>query len=103
MHDIIFRRVGVLAHQAARPPENVVGGYAHPRDRLAQCGHRVVLVHHGTVAGPDLTEVTLTYRQLGRHGEFGQQVWHAVASASPGESLQRYADAVRRPAVPARG
>jgi hypothetical protein len=38
--------------------------------------------------------VTLTYRQLHRHGEFGQQVWQAVASASPGESLQRYADAV---------
>jgi len=49
-----------------------------------------------TAAGPDLTEVTLTYRQLHRHGEFGQQIWHAVASASPGESLQRYADAVRR-------
>jgi hypothetical protein len=38
--------------------------------------------------------VTLTYRH--RHGEFGQQVWQAVASASPGESLQRYADAVAR-------
>jgi hypothetical protein len=44
----------------------------------------------------DGTEVTLTYRQLHRHGEFGQQVWHAVASASPGESLRRYADAVAR-------
>ena len=49
-----------------------------------------------TAAGPDRTEVTLTYRQLHRHGEFGQQVWQAVASASPGESLQRYADAVSR-------
>jgi uncharacterized protein YndB with AHSA1/START domain len=49
-----------------------------------------------TAAGPDQTEVTLTYRQLHRLGEFGQQVWQAVASASPGESLQRYAGAVAR-------
>ena len=49
-----------------------------------------------TAAGPDRTEVTLTYRQLRRHGEFGQQVWQAVASASLGESLQRYADVVAR-------
>jgi len=36
------------------------------------------------------------YRELHRHGEFGQQVWHAVAGASPGESLTRYAAAVAR-------
>jgi len=40
--------------------------------------------------------VTLTYRELRRHGEFARQVWHAVATASPGESLERYAAAVAR-------
>jgi len=47
-------------------------------------------------AGPDMTEVVLTYSELHRHGAGADMIRAAIASADPGESLLRYVEAVRR-------
>jgi uncharacterized protein YndB with AHSA1/START domain len=47
-------------------------------------------------AGPDSTEVVLTYRELQRHGEFEAEVRGALSAPGPGETLLRYADTVAR-------
>jgi uncharacterized protein YndB with AHSA1/START domain len=45
---------------------------------------------------PDVTEVTATYTQLRRHGEFAAAIRSAIAAPGPGETLGRYAEAVTR-------
>ncbi len=47
-------------------------------------------------AGPDVTEVTATYTQLHRHGEMAPVIRSAIAAPGPGETLERYAEAVKR-------
>jgi deoxynogalonate / 12-deoxyaklanonic acid monooxygenase len=46
-------------------------------------------------AGPS-TEVVLTYTELDRLGEFGEQVRAAVAADGPGGTLEQYAEVVAR-------
>jgi uncharacterized protein YndB with AHSA1/START domain len=50
-------------------------------------------------AGPDVTEVALTYTQLYRHGEIAEAIRSAIAAPGPGESLERYVETVKRHAV----
>jgi uncharacterized protein YndB with AHSA1/START domain len=52
-----------------------------------------------TPTGNNTTEVAFTYSELYRHGEMAGQVHAALAAPGPGESLQRYAEAVARHAT----
>lgn len=47
-------------------------------------------------AGPGSTQVVVTYSQLDRHGETAALIRSAIDVPGPGETLQRYADAVAR-------
>jgi len=52
-----------------------------------------------TPAGPDATEMTLTYSELDRLGEFGAHLRAAIEGDGPGGTLERFAGVVasRRP------
>ncbi len=54
-----------------------------------------------TPAGADVTEVTLTYTHLDRHGEMAGLLRSAIENSGPGDTLQRYADVVTRHAATA--
>jgi uncharacterized protein YndB with AHSA1/START domain len=56
-----------------------------------------------TAAGPGATDVTLTYTQLARHGEFAAVLGAALAAPDPGPTLVQYAGVVARHAAGARG
>jgi uncharacterized protein YndB with AHSA1/START domain len=56
-----------------------------------------------TAAGPDTTDVALTYTQLHRHGDFAAVLRAALAGPDPGQTLLRYAEVVARHAAGARG
>jgi hypothetical protein len=45
-----------------------------------------------TAAGPDATEVVLTYTQLHRHGEFAGVLSSALAGLNPGPTLLQCAE-----------
>jgi uncharacterized protein YndB with AHSA1/START domain len=47
-------------------------------------------------AGPDGTEVTLTYTHLDRHGEMAEILRSAVSNPGPADTLHRYAEVVAR-------
>jgi uncharacterized protein YndB with AHSA1/START domain len=47
-----------------------------------------------TPAGANATEVTFTYRELYRHGDFAATLHGVLSAPGPGESLQRYAAVV---------
>jgi len=55
-----------------------------------------------TAAGPDTTDVALTYTQLHRHGGFAAVLRAALAGPDPGQTLVRYAEVVARHAAGAR-
>jgi uncharacterized protein YndB with AHSA1/START domain len=56
--------------------------------------HASVVVVEFTPAGPDATEVSLTYTHLERHGDMAAVIRSAVAAASPDDTLHRYAEVV---------
>jgi uncharacterized protein YndB with AHSA1/START domain len=58
--------------------------------------HASVIVVEFSPAGPDATEVTLTYTHLDRHGEMADTIRSAVEHSSPDDTLHRYAEAVAR-------
>jgi uncharacterized protein YndB with AHSA1/START domain len=47
-----------------------------------------------TELGPDSTEVVVTYSELYRHGEMAAMIRSAIDIPGPGQTLQRYAEAV---------
>ncbi len=47
-------------------------------------------------AGPESTEMVLTYTQLDRHGEFGEQLRSAIEGSASGGTLEQYAAVVAR-------
>jgi uncharacterized protein YndB with AHSA1/START domain len=47
-------------------------------------------------AGPETTELVLTYTELHRHGEFGEQLRSAIESSASGGTLEQYAAVVAR-------
>jgi len=61
--------------------------------------HASVIVVEFRPVGRDATEVTLTYTHLERHGEFAASLRSMLDSMNPGETLQRYAEAVTRHAA----
>ena len=58
--------------------------------------HASVIVVEFTPAGPDATEVALTYTHLERHGDMAAVIRSAVAADSPDDTLHRYAEVVAK-------
>jgi uncharacterized protein YndB with AHSA1/START domain len=52
-----------------------------------------------TAAAPGMTDVALTYTQLGRHGDFAAVLRAALAGPDPGPTLVQYANVVARHAA----
>ena len=60
-----------------------------------------VIVVDFNPAGPDATEVVLTYTHLERHGEMAPVIMAAIGGAGSGGTLDRYAEVVARRAAAA--
>lgn len=58
-----------------------------------------VIVVEFNPAGPDSTEVVITYTHLERHGEMAPMIRAAIANPGPGSAVQRYAETVKRRAA----
>lgn len=58
-----------------------------------------VIVVEFNPAGPDSTEVVITYTHLERHGEMAPMIRAAIANPGPGSAVQRYAETVKRGAA----
>jgi uncharacterized protein YndB with AHSA1/START domain len=58
--------------------------------------HASVIVVEFRPAGPDATEVVLTYTHLDRHGEMAGMLASAIENPGSVDTLQRYADVVAR-------
>jgi uncharacterized protein YndB with AHSA1/START domain len=58
-----------------------------------------VIVVEFSPAGTGATEVTVTYTHLERHGEMAEAIRSAISDPGPGDTLHRYAEAVRRHAA----
>ena len=64
--------------------------------------HASVIVVEFNPAGPDATEVVLTYTHLDRHGEdMAKMIRSAISTPGPGSTLERYAGVVARHAADA--
>jgi uncharacterized protein YndB with AHSA1/START domain len=61
--------------------------------------HASVIVVEFAPAGPDATEVSVTYTHLDRHGEMAGMLRGAIENPGPADTLQRYADVVARHAA----
>lgn len=60
-----------------------------------------VIVVEFSPAGPDGTEVALTYTHLERHGEMAEVIRNAIVQPGQGSTLDRYAEVVARHAADA--
>ena len=58
-----------------------------------------VIVVEFSPAGPDSTEVVITYTHLERHGEMAPMIRAAIAHPGPGSAVRRYAETVKRHAA----
>ncbi len=96
--DPLSRTRGSLEIIPARPQRWRVGPNWRP---VLDDEHASRIAVEFTSAGAGVTEVALTYSELERHGEFAETLRGALASSSPGESLEKPPIPHRRPPPPA--